>query len=55
MSKRTVTILLAILACVLLVTGIALAVNGYTITRHVTGGGGGGVEQGIYTLDYTIG
>ena len=57
MSKRTVTILLAILACVLLVTGVALAAPppGHEILRHVTGGGGGRVEQGVYTLDYTIG
>ena len=55
MNKRTVTILLAILACVLLVTGVALAANGYEVPRHVIGGGGGRVAQGGYTLDYTIG
>ena len=57
MSKSTVTILLAILACVLLVTGVALAAPpaGHEILRHVIGGGGGHVEQGVYTLDYTIG
>ncbi len=52
---RTKIAITSVILLLLLVTGVALAANGYTIPRHVTGGGGGRVEQGIYTLDYTIG
>ena len=53
---RSKTIILFLLALSLL-AGVALAAPppGHEILRHVIGGGGGRVEQGIYTLDYTIG
>ncbi len=52
---RTKIAITSVILLLLLVTGVALAANGYTIPRRVTGGGGGCVEQGVYTLDYTIG
>ena len=53
---RSKTIILFLLALSLL-AGLALAAPppGHEILRHVIGGGGGRVEQDIYTLDYTIG
>ncbi len=45
---------IALLALVLLATD-ALAFDGYEISRHVIGGGGGHLQAGIYTLDATIG
>ncbi len=47
--------LIVLLAAFLLVTGVVWAEVGYQINRHVVAGGSGHVEQGPYTLDYTIG
>ena len=52
---RTKIVFTAVILLLLIGTGVALAANGYTISRHVIGGGGGRVTQGIYTLDYTLG
>lgn len=53
--KRTYWIAgVALLALAVLATQ-ALAADGYAISRHVIGGGGGHLQAGIYTLDATIG
>lgn len=47
--------ILAALTVLLLLAGVALAANGYEITRYVIGGGGGHSEAGGYVLDATVG
>jgi len=48
------SILLLVLVA-LVVVGVALAANGYKITRHVISSGGGQAKAGHYTLDGTVG
>ena len=59
MSKRKITVLAAVLLLVLSVVvglaGVALANGLPSVDWQVTGSGGGHLEQGIYTLDNTIG
>jgi ribosomal protein S27AE len=55
MSKRKITVLVAAFLCSLLLAGAVLANGLPSVDWQVTGGGGGHFEQGIYTLDNTIG
>ncbi len=50
-----VVIPICVLTALLLLTGTALAANGYEITRNVIGGGGGPAANGSYALNSTIG
>ncbi len=54
-SKKYALIALSVLCLVLVGATWARAAQGYTLTQWVIGGGGAHLEQGIYTLDNTLG
>lgn len=55
MAKKTLILVVAVLACGLLLVGSVLAANGFAIPRSVIGGGGQQATGGGYILNGTVG
>jgi hypothetical protein len=53
--KEYALVALSVLCLLLVGATWVRAAQGYTVTRRVIGGGGARLEQGIYTLDNTLG
>lgn len=53
--SQVIVAVIVVLAALLLLAGVALAVDGYDLSWYVIGGGGGHSEAAPYALDGTVG